>query len=629
MPLKFTLFLILFAALGRAFAQQNDTARMISGVQVVSDRVSTFSCGLRTESLDSTVLSVRRGTDLASLLAEQSPLSMRSYGPGGIATLSLRGTTASQSGVFWNGINLVQPNMAMTDLSRIRAIEFNNVVLQSGGASALLGSGIIGGSLHLSNTLDFSGKKDIQASLDAGTSGKGTAAIKFGTGNSRLAYTGSLAGGYDQNNFYYTDFSGERKRMQHALVRSFSSVNQAEYILRPGQKLAAGLWYQATAREIPPTMTMASSDQFQDDRALRTSLQWSLTREQQSVNVRLAFVDETEHYRSEKLSIDSRYHVSTWQGQSECKHQFGRTLTLGSGLTARMIRADVPYYGETRYQPEGAGWLALVWSRKPSGFKTLINLRQDWVRGYKIPFCPSLGAELPVNQKISLRSALSRNFRVPSMNDRFWIPGGNPDLKPENSWNADAGITIRFPEWKMIKSEAGLSLYTARITDMIQWLPGEAGIWSPQNADKVWSRGAELTTRTEIRYGKMFAYFLLGYNFSPSTRTDAAGIAPDRKTQLIYMPVHKVSETFYFSHPFGYALITCSLTGKRYVNADNTQSLPAYSLIGIQMGKSFPLGACHLRVQAEIRNLFNTEYQSVLYYPEPGRTFGINLLISK
>ena len=43
---------------------------------------------------------------------------------------------------------------------------------------------------------------------------------------------------------------------------------------------------------------------------------------------------------------------------------------------------------------------------------------------------------------ISGRVNFSRNFRAPTLNERYWQPGGNPDLEPEESYNIEAGITL-------------------------------------------------------------------------------------------------------------------------------------------------------------------------------------------
>ncbi len=610
-------------------AQQYDSIYSIVGVEIKADKISSFSSGLKIQKVDSTALTIRQGASIASLISEQSPVYLRSYGPGGVSTLSIRGTNSSQSGIFWNGINLNQPNMGMTDLSRISTFEFSDISLQSGGASALLGSGVIGGSLNLSNTMKFSVPLQSSVLVSGSSIGRLTGGIKLNTGNSRLAYSGSLVGEWNQNDFKYTDYSGNRVRLEHALVKSVSSVHQAEYILNPNQRLSAGFWFQSTDRQIPPSMTMTSSDQQQWDQAIRSSLQWTYTGKKQSFLVRSVFIDEKEHYQSENAFIDAVYHLNTLQTEFEYKRYINKKITLGAGTSGRLIRADVPYYEGIEYQPEGSAWLALAYSHPGAGIKTVLNLRQDFSEGYKIPFCPSLSAEVPVSKRISTSFGASRNFRVPTLNDRFWIPGGNPGLLPESSWNLQAGATYSYQRGENIQSKISLDIYNLLIDNLIQWVPGDAGIWSPQNVQKVWSRGVEISSKTDFQMYGFNGYFRFGYNYTPSTYRETSPAGSDiQNKQLIYIPLHKVVETFYAGKGKFYTMFSYSLTGKRYVQSDNEKSLPAYSLLDFYAGATFKTTKSRFRLQAEIRNLMNKTYQSVQYYPEPGISFSINILIS-
>jgi len=610
-------------------AQQYDSIHSIEGVEIKADKISLFLVGMKIQKIDSTVLSIRQGASVASLLSEQSPVFLRTYSPGGISTLSVRGTNSSQSGVFWNGINLTQPNMGMTDLSRISSFGFSEISLQSGGASALLGSGVLGGSLQLSNAMKFSTPVQSSILLGGSTIGQMTGGMKLNTGNTRLAYSGSLVGEWNPNDFKYTDYSGNRKKLEHALSQSLSTIHQAEYILNPKQSLSAGFWFQTTDRQIPPTMTMTSSDQQQWDQAIRSSLQWTYLGGNQSFLVRSSFIDEKERYQSKNSNLDEFYHLNTIQTEFEFKRYFNTKFTLGTGASTRLIRADVPYYDGIKNQNEGSVWLALAYIQTGTGIKSVLNLRQDFTEGFKIPFCPSFNVEAPVSKRAKVSFGVSRNFRVPTMNDLYWIPGGNPDLLPESSWNIQAGAAYIYQKGENIQSKITLDFYSLLIDNLIQWVPGTSVIWSPQNVQKVWSRGVEVSSKTDFAIYGIKGYFRLGYNYTPSTNRDTtsngAGV---QNKQLIYIPLHKIVETFYAGKGKYYTMFSYSLTGKRYVQSDNEKFLPAYSLLDIYAGANFKTTKSNFRLQAEIRNLMNKTYQSVLYYPEPGISFSINLLIS-
>jgi outer membrane cobalamin receptor len=50
----------------------------------------------------------------------------------------------------------------------------------------------------------------------------------------------------------------------------------------------------------------------------------------------------------------------------------------------------------------------------------------------------SIGSSYPVESAVyKLKLNLSRNFRIPTFNDLYWEEGGNRDLKPESSYQAE------------------------------------------------------------------------------------------------------------------------------------------------------------------------------------------------
>jgi len=328
MKLRVTFFSFFSCIAFTISAQSPDSTRLLGAVEIKADRISAFASGIKIEKMDTTTLSVRQGASLAMLLNEQTSITIKSNGPSGTSTLSMRGTNSSQSGVFWNGINIQQPNLAMTDLSRISTFEFSDITIQSGGASALLGSGVIGGSLQLVNAMHYSTPVRVSALVSAGSFGNTNGGLKLSGGSKRLAYSGSLTGAWNNNNFKYTDFYGNRVTIENSLVKTASTVHQLEYLLNQHQKLKAAVWYQVTDRQIPPTMTMTSSDQQQWDQAIRSMLQWSYTGSRQSFIVRSAFVDEKEHYQSENANIDAFYHINTFSPMLSTNATWVKVLCL-------------------------------------------------------------------------------------------------------------------------------------------------------------------------------------------------------------------------------------------------------------------------------------------------------------
>ena len=59
--------------------------------------------------MDTALLKRLNTITMSQLLIQHSPVFIKTYGPGGIATASFRGTTASHTLVLWNGFQLNAP----------------------------------------------------------------------------------------------------------------------------------------------------------------------------------------------------------------------------------------------------------------------------------------------------------------------------------------------------------------------------------------------------------------------------------------------------------------------------------------------------------------------------------------
>ena len=72
-----------------------------------------------------------------------------------------------------------------------------------------------------------------------------------------------------------------------------------------------------------------------------------------------------------------------------------------------------------------------------------VNLRESVVFDYTNQFSPSVGLDysfVETNEsKLNATASISKSFKIPTFNDRFWYPGGNRDILPENGMNYELG----------------------------------------------------------------------------------------------------------------------------------------------------------------------------------------------
>ena len=99
------------------------------------------------------------------------------------------------------------------------------------------------------------------------------------------------------------------------------------------------------------------------------------------------------------------------------------------------------------------------------------------------------------------------------------------------------------------------------------------------------------------------------------------------RNQIPYTPEHSLSAAAYFTNPivdFGYNLI---YVGDRYQLAENK---PEYLLEGyvdqcVTLAKKIPLRYGALKLQAQVLNIFDVQYEVVSNYPMMGRNYKIKM----
>ena len=76
---------------------QVDSTLQLQEIEVTAQRIILTDIGKHTEVLDSQALAIGQYSNLSSQLAMKTPLFVRSYGSGTLATLGIRGGSASHT----------------------------------------------------------------------------------------------------------------------------------------------------------------------------------------------------------------------------------------------------------------------------------------------------------------------------------------------------------------------------------------------------------------------------------------------------------------------------------------------------------------------------------------------------
>jgi outer membrane cobalamin receptor len=215
--------------------------------------------------------------------------------------------------------------------------------------------------------------------------------------------------------------------------------------------------------------------------------------------------------------------------------------------------------------------------------------------------------------------ALGTYYRLPTLNELYWNPGGNPDLDAERSYGMKYALRRKGNLTLELTSD---QLYYDK---MIQWTPGASGNWSPQNYYSVYTSSTTMTlARNWVKFN---ANMNLTHQYSRVLATMNNDPAIVGKS-LIYRPVLQAVYTSEFKLTRGTLQLRGFYTGLRHTLRDNS----AVGEISAQYwcALAYTLSGANNRwnLLLQVDNVFNNERQYYQYFPMPGRSYLINLKLN-
>jgi vitamin B12 transporter len=223
---------------------------------------------------------------------------------------------------------------------------------------------------------------------------------------------------------------------------------------------------------------------------------------------------------------------------------------------------------------------------------------------------------------LTLRASASRSYRAPTLNERYWQPGGNPNLRPETGLGYEGGLQHRRQLGAQASLQTELTAFHQLVDDWVQWMPDVQGIWTPRNLRQVRSQGLEATTAYRLRAGAYRLHARAAYSFTRTTKVQGSAADYDPMgVQLMYVPVNQGSFTT-DQQWRGWLLSTqANATGLRYTDASGTANLPAYAVLGATGGYTWHLARYDLTATLRGTNLLNQAYSGYPGRPAPPRAW--------
>ncbi len=655
--------LILSCFAGTALSQGiQDSVFAVPPVTISPDNIfSTDRAGMKETKIDSLILLEKINLSLSDLLSESSTVFIKNHGRGALATASFRGTAPSHTQVSWNGININTPMAGMVDFSLIPVYIIDGISLKHGAASVEDRSGGLGGSVNITNSADWSNSFSGRYMQGVGSYSSFDEYLQLSAGNSIIQWGGRAYHNYSENDYTFINRGiGNIDPVTGAIIHPTDTNRNADYrkygmmqelYLRAGSRdfLSARWWGQKAYRTIPGATSYEGPDNSnlnrQWDTDHRFSADWKHFGDSSTLELRTGLSFKQLDYILKNIVygrgmipvIYSESRQSSFMNSASYTRDLPMGFKMKASLDANIYSVStadtVQKTGYDRQRTELSAFLSL--QKQVAGRLNLrLMLRQDLVDNEYIPLIPYLGFDLLLAEKgrLVLKGNIAANYHLPSLNDLYWVPGGNPDLLPEEGYSMELGLEGRqhFGDHSV---EGDLTAYRTDTDNWILWIPGYKGYWEPRNISRVLSQGIELSAGIKGYMGRL-GYSLSGtYAYTSSVNYGDRDIWGEEAygKQLVYIPLHSgnfMIKLMYRHYTLGWQHNSYS---ERYTTSSNDVSrrdrLYPYFMNNVTLGRELELKNISLSAELKVHNIFNETYHSVLYRPMPGRNYMLLLMV--
>ena len=628
------LFVLLF--LGVSIASMAQDTIVLQDVEISAEAIRRNQAETAMERKMDTALLKRLNTiTMSQLLIQHSPVFIKTYGPGGVATASFRGTTASHTLVLWNGFQLNAPTLGQVDFSTIPVFMTEQVALKWGSGTSA-NSGGLGGVINIENTQHFGEGLILDLKQTYGS---------FNTFGSYITAGYSWASHLVRVKAYRTSSDNDFKYVNHAdishQVMKQKNGDYVDYGLMPEYQyrfrnslITIVSWNQWSNHNCPQIMTnVGNADrtkEYTENGYSRNFISYKTYWESGKIELKSAYFYEKQHYflntysnnGAQVTKVESKNDAHVLHQIVDVYQNIYKSWKLNAKAQWDYEQVESNNYDNSNNQDANRHVLSLYAAITGKVLKPIdlrFTLRNDWVDWKSAGVFPTatISYSCMYLKGLKINAGYSHNYRNPSLNDLYWNPGGNKDLKPEKGRTIDGNLMYdrKFGHFSV---ESTLGAYYSEVQNWIQWVPSSWRYWTPENVATVVAYGSEVHLKMN--------YFVNDWDFSVSGNY-VYSHTTDKEDgfQLIYIPLHHANAYAEAKWRTWYLNYTMEYSGRRKTQLDNEEVLAGrlypYTLHHVAMGKKIRKFVIEFRVN----NLTDVDYQAVLWRAMPGRSYEVSL----
>jgi len=537
-------------------------------------------------------------------------------GPGSSASVSIRGSSASQVAVFIDGIRVSSATTGVAEWADLPTSAFDRVEVISGPAAASFGADAVGGVVqlftnHASNqpnrtTISVGGGSNKTFDTQIRTSGSvsstgplsalsgltyslglhdyntagidATQPVAFGHENGRNPYhaqdvDGRL--GYSHDNWSISTFA-----LFHDSNLSYDDLGDDDW--QRDRQLTTGIAFHL---DLTPDTQFDQSVGYSTDRQFIYAADPTIPTDE---------IDSTRLSTSTSLTHQERgltLFSLPLSGETKIAYDFSREQAF--------LPVDIPSGVPSRNDSA----VSLHQSVTLDALTIFLAGRHEIIQGLPVN-TGNVALAYAITPVYTVRVSYGNAFRLPTFDDLYYPGFGNPNLLPERSDTVEAALDATTSIGTFTAA-----VYDTRVHDLITY---NAETFLPMNVGQARIQGIDLSYKGTL--GKSTPVSLAIGILNPQDVTDQTWLNR-RPRQTVSLNVDHTWDEFHL-HALSTG-VSLLYGGSTYGDQFNTTYLPSYTTVSLRAAYKINT---HLTVSANLSNLFNRDYQTAYGYNTLGRT---------
>ena len=585
--------------------------------------------------------------DMGDALKRFAGVQVKDYGGvGGMKTVNIRGLGAGHTGVTYDGVQVGDCQSGQVDLSRFTLDNVSLVSLQIGQEDNIYQSAKAYTSAGLINISTLQGVSDrkphLTTTLHTGSYGLFSPSLLYHQQFSRLgigAYTS-----YERADgvYWFTLKNGIKtihERRNNSDIKTWRSELNMSYQLTDKQTLQWKAYAFTSNRGLPGAVIydntysaerlkdknvftqMLYENLFSNRIKMKAAAKWNYAWSRYSDIPASGYKEDT--YRQNETYLTATLWTNPLQGlnfsfaQDYAHNHLSMTLPKAANPTRNSLWTALAANYQIGPFSVNASLLATnIYERVKQG-----NASDGFHR-----LSPAFSMQWRCLQDFRLRFGYKDIFRTPTLNELYYTGIGNRHLNPEKSRMWNLGTTYSHTFNRTLQLSLTADGYFGNVTDKIIAVP-KMFYWQMMNAGKVRQLGLDVSANIEKRWGNDWTVSATG-SYSLMKATDISDpTAVYYRNQIAYTPRHSGSASILLHTPYLDFCYNVLVMGERYTLSYNIPDnrMRPFADHSITLSREFNINKQQLRVQFDVRNLGNKNYEVVRFYPMPGTNWRLSV----